>query len=318
MKGFDIKRGVTATMERVVAASGDKFGKLEVLWVGKTAGISFTRQYGTLNAKVFFPAIDDLAVIDRATFNNLIGYALHEGLGHALYTDNAPWDDARDRHGAFVHQLINGLEDPRIEQCAIDSGYAPNSKVLFETLLNSVLTQDGYVEPDDLKNIPFLCAVEGRRLNGYSVVVPSILDQSPLAVPIRKALLDAQAAKNTTGVVKAALELYQHIKQAQQQEKKQQQRGDGDKQSGNDGQEGEQEGEQDAPEGTGDAQTESDTQGTPDSKKPPKASHKTSEKGVRSVEPTDFINDQLKQHKQQVKTPIPAVGKPCIATFNWT
>jgi hypothetical protein len=314
MKGFDIKRGVTATMERVVAASGDKFGKLEVLWVGKTAGINYTREYSTINATVYFPAIDDLAVIERSTFNNLIGYALHEGLGHGLFTDNAPWDEARDKHGAFVHQLINGLEDPRIEQCAITSGYAPNSKALFENLLNSVLTEDGYVEPDDLKNIPFLCAVEGRRLNGYSVVVPSILDQSPLAVPIRKALLDAQAAKNTAGVVKAALELNAHIQKAQEQQQQQQQQQQEQRQQ--EQQQGD--GQQDAPEGTGDAKTESDTQGTPDPKKPPKASHKTSDGDVRSVEPTDFINDQLQKHKPRLKTPMPAVGKPRIATFNWT
>jgi hypothetical protein len=304
MKVFDIKRGVTATMERVVAASGDKFGKLEVLWVGKTAGIFHTREYGTINATVYFPAIDDLAVIERATFNNLIGYALHEGLGHGLYTDNAPWDDARDKHGAFVHQLINGLEDPRIEQCAIDSGYAPNSKALFENLLNSILTEDGYVEPDDLKNIPFLCAVEGRRLNGYDLVAPSIIDQSPLAAPIRKALLDAQAAKSTAGVVKAALELNEHIKQAKKEQQQQQQRQ-------------KQDGEQ-SPEAAGDAESESDTQGTPAPQKAPTATHGSSKEGVRSVEPTGFINKQLKQHRLRSVSGIPAVGQPLIATFNWT
>jgi hypothetical protein len=318
MNGLDIKRGVTATMERVVAASGKTFGKLEVVWTGKSAGITYQREENKINATVFFPAVDNMAQVSRSVFNNLIGYALHEGLGHALYTDNHPWDEARDKHGAFMHQLINGLEDPRIEQCAIDSGYAPNSKILFENLLNSVLAEDGYVEPDDLKNIPFLCAVEGRRLNGYSVIVPSILDQSPLAVPIRKALLAAQSATNTAAVVKAAIELHDHIKKEQQQQQQQQQQGgkqvegkkqDGQQQKSEEGKEGE---------GSGDAQSESDTEGTPDPNKPPTAPMRGSQHGAeRSVEPTSFINRQLEQHMPAGGNQPPAVGQPKIATFKW-
>jgi hypothetical protein len=314
MNGLEIKRGVTATMERVVAASGNKFDALNVVWSGKSAGITYTREGNKINATVFFPAVDNMAQISRSVFNNLIGYALHEGLGHALYTDNQPWDDARDMYGSFLHQLINGLEDPRIEQCAIDSGYAPNSKILFENLLNSVLAEEGYVEPDDLKNIPFLCAVEGRRLNGYNVIVPSILDQSPLAVPIRKALLAAQSATNTAAVVKAALELHNQIKKEQQQ---QQQKGGkqvaGKKQDGQKGEKEEEEGE-----GSGDAKGESDTQGTPDPNKPSTASVRGSQHGAeRSVEPTSFINRQLDPHRPEGGNQPPAVGLPKIATFDW-
>ena len=34
MNAIDVKRGVTTTAERVFAASGFEFGKLEVLWSG--------------------------------------------------------------------------------------------------------------------------------------------------------------------------------------------------------------------------------------------------------------------------------------------
>jgi len=197
MKGIDVKRGVAATMERIVANTGSAFRSLEVKWFGNTAGINFERHGAQIDATVVFPSLDELAEVDRGTFNNLIGFALHEGLGHALYTNNEPWDDARTTHGQYVGKLINGLEDPRIEQRAIDSGFAPNSKFLFENLLNAVLERDGYVKPDDLKNIPFLLAVEGRRLNGYHVNAPSITDQSPLAVHLHEALESAKRSINT-------------------------------------------------------------------------------------------------------------------------
>ena len=40
MLGIDIKRGVASTLERVFTNSGNEFDKLEILWGGKTAGIS--------------------------------------------------------------------------------------------------------------------------------------------------------------------------------------------------------------------------------------------------------------------------------------
>lgn len=301
MKGLDVKRGVSATMERVVGAAGEKIKELEVLWAGRSAGIKFSREYDGLHIKVIFPSLDDKANIDRVTFNNLIGYALHEGLGHAMFTDNAPWDNARDKYGAFMHQLINGLEDPRIEQCAIDSGFAPNSKLLFEDLLNSVLAADGYVEPDDIKNIPFLCAVEGRRLNGYQVNAPSILDASPLSAQIRKALLAAQASPNTAGVVAAALELHKAIQKHQRKQQKPTQSDDGQPQQG--------------------ANAAVDTQGSPTPNKSPTDDSGESEQALpcgRSVEPTEFINRKMVKHKSTLGGGFPAIGTPELATFEWS
>jgi len=216
MLGINVKRGVATTLERVFNASGEHMGDLEVLWSGKTAGIIFDRRNGYTNAKVIFPAIDEKSDVPHTTFNNLIGYALHE-LGHAWYTDNKPWDRARAEHGAFVGALINGLEDPRIERCVIESGRAPNARALFENLLNSVLTKDGYVEPHDKKNIPFLLAVEGRRMNGYDICVDSIVDASPWKKDIKWALKRAHKATDTAGIVKIAVELFKRLTEKEQE-----------------------------------------------------------------------------------------------------
>ena len=236
--GIDVKRGVASTLERVFNRTGNRFEKLEILWSGKTAGIIFKRSPFGVNAKVLFPNIDETKRIPHDVFNNLIGYALHE-LGHAWFTNNAPWDNAREKHGQFVSNLINGLEDPRIEKLVIESGRAPNSRALFENLLNSVLKRDGYVQPDDKKNIPFLLAVEGRRLNGYNVCVPSIVNDSPYRDDIRWALKRAHVAKSTEAIVKIAIELFNRLRehgkdkgQGDGQQDGQQQDGQGDKQDG--------------------------------------------------------------------------------------
>jgi hypothetical protein len=239
MLGIDVKRGVATTTERVFNASGDQFGSLEILWTGKTAGIIFDRIYSRVNAKILFPSIDEKSNIPQATFNNLIGYSLHE-LGHAWYTDNAPWDKARAKHGSFVGSLINGLEDPRIERLVIESGRAPNARVLFENLINSILARDGYVDPLDKRNIPFVLAVEGRRLNGYSIGVDSIVSKSPWAKHIKWALKRAQSARDTATIAKIAIELFSRIKEQEQEEKqkekeKEQGQGQPDKPQGGDG-----------------------------------------------------------------------------------
>ena len=215
MLGTDVKRGVASTLERVFNSNGERFDKLEVLWTGRTAGIIFNRNDYGCNAKVLFPSIDETSQIPNDTFNNLIGYALHE-LGHAWFTDNAPWDNARNRHGSFVSNLINGLEDPRIERLVVDSGRAPNSRALFENLINSVLKRDGHVDASDKTNIPFLLAVEGRRLNGYQIDVPNIINDSPWAKHLHWALKRASQAKDTATIAKIAIELFKRIKEQEQ------------------------------------------------------------------------------------------------------
>ena len=216
MLGLNVKRGVATTLERVFNASGEEMGELEVLWSGKTAGIIFDKRYGITNAKVIFPSVDEKSDIPQTTFNNLIGYALHE-LGHAWYTDNKPWDRARNEFGSFVGALINGLEDPRIERCVIESGRAPNARALFENLVNSILTKDGYIEPDDKKNIPFLLAIEGRRMNGYDICVDSIVDASPWKKDIKWALKRAHKATDTAGIAKIAVELFKRLSEKEEQ-----------------------------------------------------------------------------------------------------
>jgi hypothetical protein len=217
MFALEAKRGVEATLERVFKATGNKFHTLVVAWAGRTAGIKTEGD----TTYIMFPSIDETKPVSQTLFNELIGYALHE-LGHKWFTQDRPWDNARQQHGSYVSALINGLEDPRIEQCVVNSGYAPNARALFEFLTNQVLRKNGYVEADDFKNIPFMLAIEGRRLNGYTICFDSIVNASPYRTELRWALKAAQKANDTKAIVKIAIALYERLKKRREELKQQQ------------------------------------------------------------------------------------------------
>ncbi|MFZ4599698.1 MAG: hypothetical protein ACOYNN_13720 [Terrimicrobiaceae bacterium] len=337
MLAINAKRGVESTLERVFKNAGGRFDRLNFVWSGTTAGIIFERGQHGVDAKILFPAINEASDIPRAKFNNLIGYALHE-LGHAWFTDNDPWDDARREHGGFVANLINGLEDPRIELKVIESGYAPNSRALFEDLTNSVLAKNGYVEADDLKNVPFLLAIEGRRLNGYHINVPSIIDDAPWASDLHWALGEAQLATNTQRIAEIAIELYKRLQQDEEggggkgdkptdePEGEEGEEGDGgegdtqgdkptdDGEGGEGGEGGDQGGDQGGDEG-GDKPTDKPSDKPSD--KPTKGRGKSDFEGGRDPEPSDFIEGELADSDVQSGGDIPNVAKPKFAKFTW-
>lgn len=293
MLAYHLKRGVETTLERVYKNTGNQFKKLSFQWNGKTAGVSHTHW----ETKVIFPAIDETKQADQSLLNNLIGYALHE-LGHVWFTTSEPWDAARREYGTYVGALINGLEDPRIERCVSQSGYAPNASALFEKLVNSILTKKGYVKPDDFQNYPFLLAIEGRRLNGYSVCVPSIVDQSPHAADLRWALTKAHTAKDTKAIVQIAVELYKRLQENKpKQEDKPEQGEQGKQDDQQDQQDGDQQNDdqQDGDQQDGDQQDggqQGDQKSDQQDGKPKRVAHTG-----RGVEPDDFISDELKDLK---------------------
>lgn len=338
MLALDAKRGVEATLERVYKSTGNRFDKLKISWTGRTAGVS----RGEDGVHVIFPGIDETKQVEAGLFNQLIGYALHE-LGHLWFTTDRAWNKARDDHGAYVSALINGLEDPRIEQCVIDSGYAPNARALFEHLTNQVLMKSGYVEPDDFKNIPFMLAIEGRRLNGYSVCFPSIVSKSPYAKHLRWALKAAQSAKDTPRIVKIAIELYRRLNEQREQEKQQDSQpqdgqpqdsseppnGDGEGSDGDD-----QDGDSDGPDGSddgsgdgsdagdaGDSGDDGDAKGDAGNKPSdnPGRGDGWSDQPGRPVEPSEHIADELRSVASSAdeNRPRPHAGKPVFAKLTF-
>ena len=317
MLALDAKRGLEATLERVLNASGQKGWKLDILWSGKTAGVRFEGR----KAHIILPAVDETKDVPVVLFNDLLAYVLHE-LGHIWFTQNEPWDLARLKHGAYVSNLINGLEDPRIEWQVIKSGYAPNSRALFESLVNNVL-EDGYVEPDDFKNLPFQLAIEGRRLNGYNLDAPSVLDESRYAADLRWALTAAKKAKNTAQIAKIAIELYRRLKKTQAEKPEDKPEGkpepkgkpEGKPESGEGEDEGQDEGEG---QGQGKEEDEGEGQGQGEGEDDPHPDGQSEEVG-RGIEPDEKISSRfapLTALADEVEA-RPSIGKPTRETITY-
>jgi hypothetical protein len=302
MLGFKLKRGVEASVERIFNSTGRRFDQLSFGWSGKTAAVMFdTNLNGGTTAKIIFPNIDDNLDIPEATHHDLVGFAVHE-LGHVWFTENGPWDRAREEHGAFVGSLINGLEDPRIEQCVIDSGYAPNARVLFNHVVHSVLLKNGYVEGDDFKNIPFMLAIEGRRLRGYDIPFPSVLPQSPWREDLEWAL--HQPARDTADIVETAIELNHRLKKDKPKNQPQDQPQDG--QDGQGGQQGEdgQEGKQ------GKSKGKPGKDGKPKGKPKGKGEPKPVELG-------DALSEQLSDKVPEGLSRVAVASRISVQSFEW-
>jgi hypothetical protein len=299
MQGLNAKRGIEATFEKVILAAGLPARFIKVRWGGNGAGVINDNVSGTI---LILPSVSDTAEISKVQFSNLVGYAIHE-YGHVRYTQSSDWKaavDAAGNDGYLLHRLINGLEDPRIEQCIIVSGHCANARVLFESLLSSVLLKDydggDYVDPNDVGNIAFQLAVEGRRLNGYSIPCSPVYQRSKYRRAIERALNQGKTCTSTLQIIDVARELLAAIRDQQSKDERQQGKPDDqpqdkpkDKpQDQSDDQQGDPEGdpEDGQKDGDGDGDGDGEGEGEGDG---------GSGKGDLSIEPSDSIGSVFKE-----------------------
>lgn len=302
MDGFELKRSVVATFERIHQFNTDqRLESLEVLWHGETAGIRWEGR----NAKLFLPAIDERKSFPKSMLFKLVGFVIHE-LGHLWFTNTEVWDKAVEAKGKsqLLHRLINGLEDPRIELEIINSHRAANARTLLESLTQSMLAKNpAYIEADDIENYPFLLAIEGRRLNGYSIPVPNIVSQSPDAEALTVALNDAHHATSTAEIVEIAERLHDAIKKRKKKPK------------GKKKKEGKPENKSEDQPGDSEEQDEQGEKGEPTDSDD---SGKSNEKKPIDVEPGDHIEEDMEEFKYKNKQGCDnrsSVGKPVVYDF---
>jgi hypothetical protein len=207
--------------------------------------------------------------------------------------------------------LINGLEDPRMEQCVIDSKALENSRNLLSDLTNWLL-KDGYVEPDDIENVAFICAIEGRRLNGYQLNYPCIVDQSPWSAAIWDALHSARKARNTQGVADAAQTLLYALLSDPQGEGKG--KGQDTNTDGSDST-GESKGEGQGEQGKGESQGEGEVQGEGEGKGEGKPIKTTPRGQQRSIEPLANVKGDVPVADSAVDRPH--VGAPVVSEIKF-
>jgi hypothetical protein len=282
MLGINLKVGVEATLQRLNAHSkGRQLLDLKFVWGHPTAAIS----EGVGGVKVYLPHVDEAGVVPDGLLHRLVGYVCHE-LGHHWFTKSLAWQNVVHSAGGdkFLHGLINGLEDPRIEQAVINSGFANNSRNLFIGLVNHVVR--GKL-PTDFQNIPFILAVEGRRLNGYDILAKQTYQTTPWASDLEWALTEAQTATNTMSIIEIAIDLANRLK-GREDEKPEGQPGEGEGEPG---------------EGKGEGK------GEPGEGEPGKG---------KSSDPTDWIVDELKQHQTEAQKEgiVSTIAEPTFYNFN--
>ena len=292
MYGINLKTGVEATLVRLNAHSnGRALHNLRFLWGASTAGILETES----GVWVQFPAIDEAKIVPPGLLHRLVGYAVHE-LGHHWFTDNWEWTYAAGKN-KWLHSLINGLEDPRIERCVIESGFAGNSRNLFVGLVNHVIK--GKL-PVDFQNIPFLLAVEGRRLNGYEILAPQTYKTTPWAKDIEWALNEAHVATDTKTICEIAKELAKRLKGRENEtnpdETTEGQPGDEQGEGGEKGEGGDEQGEGEGEEGKGQPGEGEEGEGQPGEDEGHGDGHGD---GPISSDPKDWIEGEAREHQSE-------------------
>jgi hypothetical protein len=323
MLGINLKVGVEATLQRLNAHSkGRQFKDLKFVWGYPTAAI---REYDG-KVTIYLPHVDEAKAVPDGLLHRLVGYVCHE-LGHYWFTASRVWDKAAG-DDKFLHGLINGLEDPRIEKKVINSNFAGNSRNLFEGLVNHVV---GAELPTDFDNIPFLLAVEGRRLNGYDILAKQTYQTTPWGSDLEWALTEAHTAPDTKRITEIAIELAKRLRE----KPKGGEQGEGGEQGGEQGEQGEQ-GQPGEGEGQPGEQGEQGKQGQPgqpgneggeqpgepgEQGQPGEGKGKGKGKGEgkgRSSDPTDWIGDELAQHQTEAQQEgiVSTIAEPTFYNFN--
>jgi hypothetical protein len=309
MKGIETKRAVSTTLEKIWQASGREPADMTIIFAGKTAVLTHERYTGRDRKvkdriKINMPAIDETGDIDVSLFSNLIGFSLHE-LAFAWFDPNLALQKAAGGNKS-VYAYACALQDVRVEQELIESGYAGNARALLENLLNSTLAGQPELDNTYKQNVPAIISIEGKRGNGYTLTRPDTLSGSPWEEAIAKALKALSVAKTTETVLMIAQALYEDIGDIDHDDppppppprgKGKQEEGDG---------EGEEEGEDD-----GDGEVEAEEKSTP-------AGGKTGSKAHVKYDPKDALEKSVKKATKDLKiTRLPARAKPVIHTFKF-
>ena len=170
-----------------------------------TAAVHWDDNGKTVQIALFLPVMKPGARLTRQDATALAGYWVHE-LCHVLYTDRTAWEDAVSRGEAF-RNLVNGLEDIRIERKVIAALKIPGARELLEAITERAVWQ----VPVDAANVnnkravAALLAYLGReRISGYNLPRAPFMWQA-LTPANRKlcatVLAQVDAAQSTADIV---------------------------------------------------------------------------------------------------------------------
>lgn len=125
---------------------------------------SLDATWGTI--QITLPLRNASARITEEEFNDWVAYLVHEE-GHPFCTDRDVWNKAC----SMGHKnLVNALEDVRMEKVLIDGGQVANVKGVLSRLLDRKLAESKPTyDPSSLRDLTWTFCVLGRFANGYAV-----------------------------------------------------------------------------------------------------------------------------------------------------
>ena len=180
---------------------------------GNTAAVTWQHDYdGKLSlAHLIMPTMPADARLTRREADRLIGYWIHEA-GHVIATNRDDWMTAT-REG--IANLVNGIEDPRIEAYMIKRH--AGARDVLQSLATHIAGQcraNGW-RGDSMRNLPYLLAQMGRmRLWGLQCPhTTSAIAEIPLAwrPVIDDALTALTKAQSTADVLNIAREIMHRL-----------------------------------------------------------------------------------------------------------
>jgi Mg-chelatase subunit ChlD len=218
-----------------------------------TASVVWENLYHPTSVTIRMPVLPAKHRMTQAEFDDYAGYILHE-TGHPKYTDKATWEAAVKAGRA---NLLNALEDVRIEKKLIDDGVAKNGRDVLSALVRSLDYSCGRddFDPNDSRNIGFVMGFLGRAANGYdmdaSLVTRKLDPKGSVSKVLKWALSELAACQSTADCLALAKKLVAALpapkKPKPQQGQPKPQEGQPKPQEGQQGQPKPQEGQQGQP-----------------------------------------------------------------------
>ncbi|MCX7900092.1 MAG: hypothetical protein N2444_08435, partial [Methylocystis sp.] len=199
----DALRAMEKAIHAIITLSGKAVDDVMAVpdHVTGTASVRCFEREGKANVIVHFPAAVATTRISRAERDRWTGYFLHE-VAHVLYTDfsnGGAWVQARNEG---IQNVVNGLEDVRIEGLLIASQVSDNARPLLENLTawaeREMVEKVKNYNPNNRKYLPWTLAYLGRwSVLKYPLALAPHYYQMLTDPAIHAALSDLSRAKST-------------------------------------------------------------------------------------------------------------------------
>ena len=223
----DLQQAVDANIQTAVGSLPDfKSAQVAVTWKGgETAGTRWELTDGHLSSQINMPTLPMNAVMNRFEADVMTGFAIHE-IGHNICTDIDVWKEACRKGKAYTN-ILNALEDPRMEKDLVSRGRFAGATRVLELLTQhcvEVSKANGW-HPSNPQSLAFtINTLAYIEWCGYDVPQAGdiLADAGPLAADIRMWTDKLMQCRTTADCWVLTQEMMDYYPQPQQPEQPEQ------------------------------------------------------------------------------------------------